>query len=120
MDAFLSFYKYFNSSEGELKYHFLNRKEYDCTNSENIYSCTEILKVKSRVHNTSHNFEIAEEMEQLRCHYREMKSITSLVIIKEKLTIPSLCTSSSGESVNTLMLYTLLTAVYICCASAKS
>jgi len=65
MSAFLSFYKYFNNSEAELKYCFMSRKEYDCTNSENVYSCTEILRVKRRLHNTSHNFEIAEEMEQL-------------------------------------------------------
>lgn len=116
----MSFYKYFNSSEGELKYCFLNRKEYDCRNSQNIYSCIETLKLKRRLHNTSHNFEIAEEMEQLCCNCREMKSITHLVIIKQKLATPSICASSSGESVNTLVLYTLLTAVYICSASAKS
>lgn len=44
-------------------------------------------------------FEFAEEMEQFL--YKENNSIVSPVIIKEKLTIPSLCTSSSGESVNT-------------------
>lgn len=60
MDGFLSFYKYFNSSEGESQYHFLNGKEYDCSNLENIYSCTEILTGKRRLINTSHNFEIAE------------------------------------------------------------
>lgn len=63
MDGFLSFYKYFNNSERELQCHVLNRKEYDCSNSENIYSFTEILTVKRRLQNTSHNSEIAEKNE---------------------------------------------------------
>lgn len=50
----------------------------------------------------------------------ERHEIYKFVVIEEKLAIPPLFTSFSGESVNTSMLHVLLIAVYIGCASAKS
>lgn len=89
----------------------------DCTNLENIYSSTEILKLKTTLYSASHNFEFAEEMEQFL--YREINIIISSAIIIEELTILSLRTNSHGESMNTTMLCALLKAVYIYCATAK-
>lgn len=91
----------------------MNKK--DCTNLEKIYSSTEILNLKIRLCSASHNFEIAEEMEQF--FYREINIISPVIIIE--LTILSLCTNSHGESMNTRMPCALLKTVYIHCASAK-
>lgn len=91
----------------------MNKK--DCTNLEKIYSSTEILNLKIRLCSASHNFEIAEEMEQF--FYREINIISPVIMIE--LTILSLCTNSHGESMNTRMPCALLKTVYIHCASAK-